>query len=110
MLGFHHLRKRARIMKGLEPFPAVGIWKRYFDYLMYGVGIFAPIVLLPQILEIYTTKNSAGLSLLTWSLFILLNILWTIYGLLHKDIHILFANAFMILFNSVVVVGILLYS
>jgi uncharacterized protein with PQ loop repeat len=76
---------------------------------MYGVGIVAPLALVPQILEVYSTKSGAGLALPTWSLFVAFNILWTIYGILHKDIHILFANALMILFNGTVVLGILLY-
>lgn len=109
MNGFHHLRARVRLTKGLEPFPAVGFWKRILDYLMYGVGIFAPIALVPQILELYTTRSGEGLALSTWALFVLFNILWTAYGVVHKDIHIFFANALMILFNGAIVVGILLY-
>jgi len=109
MNGFHHLRARIRHTKGLDIFPSRSLGKRYFDYLMYGIGIIAPLALVPQILEVYSTKSGAGLSLPTWSLFIAFNILWTIYGVLHKDIHILVANALMILFNGAVVVGILLY-
>ena len=109
MLGFHHLRSRALISKGIEPFPARGAWERFFDYLMYGVGIFAPLALVPQILQIYTTKSSEGLSLPTWLLFIAVNTLWAIYGAVHKDKHILFANVFMALFNAAVVVGVLMY-
>ena len=110
MNGFHHIRARARHTKGLEPFPATGALKHFFDYLMYAVGVFAPLALVPQILQIYTTRSSAGVSLLTWSLFTLLNILWVFYGAIHKDKHIFFASALMILFDLVVVIGILLYS
>ena len=109
MNGFHHIRARVRSAQGLEPFPARGAWKHFFDYLMYGVGIFAPLALLPQIFQIYTTKSAAGVSLLTWFLFTFFNILWTIYGAIHKDNHIFFASAFMILFDLVVVIEILVY-
>jgi uncharacterized protein with PQ loop repeat len=76
---------------------------------MYGVGILAPFALVPQILQIYTTRSSAGLSLLTWILLALINMLWALYGAVHKDTHIFFANAFIVLFDIVIVVGILLY-
>ncbi len=76
---------------------------------MYGVGIFAPLALVPQIIQIYTTKSSAGLALPTWLLFIVVNTLWAIYGVVHNDKHIFFANLFMALFNTVVVVGVLMY-
>ena len=109
MIGFHHIRARARLSQGLEPFPATNTWKRFLDYVMYGVGIIGPIALVPQILQIYTTRSAAGVSLITWLLIAFFNTLWTIYGAIHKDKHIFLASAFMILFDIVIVVGILLY-
>ena len=109
MLGFHHIRARMRSSQGLEPFPATGAWRRFLDYLMYGVGIIAPIALIPQILQIYTTHSAVGVSLLTWLLLALINSLWALYGVAHKDKHIIFANTFIMLFDLVIVVGILMY-
>lgn len=109
MLGFHHLRERARISQGLEPFPSRDVWKRFLDYLMYGVGVIAPIALVPQIIQIYGTKSSVGVSLLTWLLISIFNTLWAIYGAVHKDKHIFFANVFVVLFDLVIVIGILKY-
>ena len=109
MNGFHHLRARARKTHGLETFPSRNAAKRLLDYLMYAVGILAPLALVPQILQLYTSKSSVGLSLPTWSLLIVFNVLWAVYALVHKDKHILFANFMMALFNTSIVVGILLY-
>ncbi|MFA6279064.1 MAG: SemiSWEET family transporter [Candidatus Paceibacterota bacterium] len=95
--------------KGLEPFPSKNAWKRYLDYIMYGVGLFAPVVLIPQILQIYTTQDASGISLTTWALFVVVNILWAFYGAVHKDKHIFFANILMMVANLIVVIGILLY-
>ena len=109
MFGFHHMRARMRLSKGLEPFPAKGVWKRLFDYLMYAVGIFAPLVLVPQILQVYKTKSSVGLSFPTWFLFVVVNTLWATYGAIHKDKHVFFANILMMIFNLIAVIGILMY-
>ncbi len=109
MSGFHHLRRRIRVAKGLDTFPSRDATRRRFDYLMYGVGIFAPLALLPQILQLYTTKSAAGLSLITWILLTTVNLLWALYGGAHKDRHILFASVLMGMFNATVVIGILLY-
>jgi len=109
MHGFRHIRARARIAKGLEPFPATSAWKRLLDYIMYGVGILAPLALVPQILQIYEAKSAKELALLTWTLFVLVNALWALYGAVHKDKQIFFANIFMMLLNLVVVAGILMY-
>jgi len=103
------MRARIRDGKDLEPFPSKNMWKRFLDYIMYGVGILAPLALVPQISQLYTTKSGEGLSLLTWSLLTIFNILWALYGAVHKDNHIFFANIFMILFNLAIVIGILLY-
>ena len=107
--GLHHLRKRMRSTQGLEPFPARSAGVRTLDYVMYGVGILSPLALLPQILQIYTTKSSAGVSLLTWVLLTVANILWTIYATVHKDRHILFASGLMIIFHLAIIVGLVLY-
>lgn len=109
MHGFHHLRERVRISKGLEPFPAHGIGKRFLDYLMYGVGVFAPLALLPQIHQLYASRDASGLSLVTWVLICSVNALWALYGMAHKDTQIFLANVLMMLFNFSILVGILLY-
>jgi len=109
MNGFHHMRARARHTRGLEPFPATNAWKRSLDYLMYAVGILAPLALLPQILQIYESKSAEGLSLSTWVLLALFNLLWVLYSMVHKDKQLFIATAFMVAFHLAIVVGILLY-
>ena len=109
MHGFSHLRKRVRISSGLEPFPARSTLKRWLDYIMYGVGIVAPLSLIPQIYQIYSTKSGAGVSLVTWSLLMCVNVMWGIYALVHKDKHLLFANSLLFCFDFIIVFGLLLY-
>jgi uncharacterized protein with PQ loop repeat len=110
MSGFHHLRRRARVSKGLEPFPARVAWKRALDYVMYGVGVLAPLALLPQIERVYTEQSAGGLSLTTWTLLCVFNGMWALYGLVHRDMQIVVASILMGLFNGVILLGILLYS
>ena len=109
MLGFHHLRSRALLSGGLEPFPARGALKRFLDRLMYTVGILAPLALLPQVVQLYTTKSSAGVSLVTWILLACSNLLWLMYGIVHKDKPIIIAHALFIVMDSSIVAGVLMY-
>lgn len=109
MDGFHHLRQRARVTQGLEPFPARDTWKRLLDRVMYLVGIFAPLALFPQIIQIYSTQSAAGLSLLTWTLLALFNVLWAAYGAVHKDRQLVVATVLMALCHTIVIAGIVLY-
>ena len=109
MLGFHHLRSRALVTKGLEPFPARSSGKRFLDYLMYGIGVLAPLALFPQVIQIYTTKNASGISLVTWVLLAFFNVLWVLYGIAHNDKPIIIAHVLFSILNALVAIGALLY-
>lgn len=76
---------------------------------MYGVGLFAPIALLPQIVQIYSTKSGEGLSLATWVMLAVMNLLWALYASVHKDKQLLFANVLVGLCNVTIVAGPLMY-
>jgi len=108
-LGQQHLHARQRIFKHLEPFPARTALKRFLDYLMYAVGIVAPLAILPQIFQIYSTKSGAGVSLSTWAILGCINILWAIYGVVHKEKQIIFANVLIALCDLIIVIGVLRY-
>ncbi len=83
--------------------------RRFFDFLMYGIGVMAPLALLPQVIHVYSYKDAAGLSLTTWLLLGTINTLWVVYGWLHRAYPILLANLGMALLNFIIVVGIFLY-
>ncbi len=96
--GLHHLLKRQRL----------GV-ARAFDSLMLVVSLCAPLTLLPQILQAFESKNVAGLSLGTWGLLCLINLMWSLYGRLHRERLIFLANFLMALLDLVIVIEILLY-
>ncbi|PIR82948.1 hypothetical protein COU19_03370 [Candidatus Kaiserbacteria bacterium CG10_big_fil_rev_8_21_14_0_10_56_12] len=104
------MRARVRQTKSLEKFPSDNPWRRALDYLMYAVGLLAPLALVPQILQLYGSQSSAGLSFATWGLLTIVTALWTVYGAAHRDKQIFFANLLLTIFNGIVAVGILLYS
>jgi uncharacterized protein with PQ loop repeat len=110
MHGFHHLRARVRMTQGLEKFPSPNALKRFLDYLMYGVGIFAPLAYIPQVHKIYSEKSVAGFEITTWILVATINSLWALYGLVHKDKQLFLANFLIVIVDLTIVFGILLYS
>jgi len=77
---------------------------------MYGVGVLAPLALLPQVIQIYTTKSASGISLATWMLLASFSVLWVLYGVAHKDKPIIIAHVLFAILNMLVAVGALLYS
>lgn len=109
MLGLHHLALRRRVSQNLESYPHPTMWKRRFDYAMYFIGLMAPIALIPQALELYSTRDAHSLSLPTWVVLGGINLLWSFYGILHKEPPIAIANFFSGLLNIIIAIGIILY-
>lgn len=109
MLGFHHLRSRALASGGLEPFPARSTLTRFLDRLMYLVGVLAPFALLPQVVRLYETRSSDGISLATWILLACSNVLWFLYGIVHKDKPIFISHFLFILMDAAIIAAALKY-
>jgi len=95
-LGLRHLstRKRAR---------------HWLDYLMYAIAMATPLVLLPQVLQLFADKTAAGLSIETWFLLGCLNFFWILYGLVHREPPIYIGNFLVGILNFTIVYGIFLY-
>ena len=82
---------------------------KFIDKTVLLTAFLAPLIEIPQLLEIYINKSSANVSLLTWSFFVLFGIPWLIYGIIHKEKPIIVLYALWILIDSLIVVGILIY-
>lgn len=83
--------------------------KTALDIIIYPVAVLAPVALLPQVVQLYVTKDASSLALPTWLVLGLLNLVWFYYGLVHKERPIIITNAMLAVLNFAVVVGILLY-
>ncbi len=106
----HHYHIRKRIYKKHEQFPHPQKLKNFMDKAIYPIGILGPVMTVPQLLEVWTTKDVSGLSLLTWSSWVIIASFWLFYGVLHKEIPIILSYALWILVELGVVVGIILYK
>lgn len=110
MLGLKHLHDRKRGL-AQEPrtlrtvFRGAGI-----DLLIYLAAIVGPLALLPQVLQLYATRDASSLALSTWVMFGLMNVVWISYGLKHKERPIVLTNSALVILNSLVALGILLYA
>jgi MtN3 and saliva related transmembrane protein len=107
--GIHHLHKRKRAHQKLAPFPHPERWKRNFDRFLFVIAIIGPLNSLPQILKIYLEKNAAGISPLSFGLYMLFNIPWIIYGSVHKEPPIIIAYCLWFFSNLLVVIGTMIY-
>ncbi len=88
-----------RIGKTLEP-------------LMLVMGLISPLATMPQLYKLYFThsQHALGLSLTTWLLYSFISILWTIYGVYHKNPTIWVGNFLGFLMYIAMTVGIIIHS
>jgi len=72
-----------------------------------AVAIVEPLTTLPQIINVFTKSNVAAISVLTWALYALFEVICVIYGLTIKNRPIVITNTLWILMDLAVVVGVL---
>ncbi len=62
------------------------------DIIGYTAGILTIISFIPQVIKSWRTRKTGDLSIITFSLFMISALIWTIYGLLILSIPIIFTN------------------
>lgn len=102
MVHRHH-RKKPWIFKE-------STWIRILDKAMYPVGLLGPIMTLPQLYQIWVIQEVAGVSLITWSSWLVIAFFWLAYGITHKAWPIVATYICWIAIELGVVVGVVLYN
>ncbi len=72
----------------------------YFGFAAAGLGI---VMFMPQALRIWKTKDTKSISLISFSLFALASLLWTVYGVLMVAPPIIMVNIVLLILNSFIV-------
>lgn len=109
-LPLRHIHKRKRTTKKLKPFPTENKTAKIFDRIIYPAAMISPIMTIPQIMKIWVEQNAAGVSLLSWSAYTISGIFWLMYGILHKEKPIIFANSMGIFLHIFILSGTVLYG
>ncbi|MCL5436144.1 MAG: SemiSWEET family transporter [Patescibacteria group bacterium] len=109
ILGQHHYHKRMRAKNdaATETGPKL---TRYADRLVYAAGILTPLMTLPQLYNVWITRDASGVSIHSWGFYFLGASAWTIYGIIHKEKPIIFANGSMAVLNFFIVIGVLIFA
>ena len=105
MHGVHHYRKRKK--KPSKEFLKI---KKTYDKLIYIIVMICPLMNLPQLYNVWIEKNVSGVSAVSWFGFSIISVTWLVYGILHRDNHIIILNASLIVVQSLVGFGVVLYG
>ena len=79
-----------------------------FDRLTYVTGILLPILTIPQAYSVLVDKSTDGVSLVTWSFYLLSSTLFAIYGIVHKEKLLMVTYIPFVVVEAAIVIGILI--
>lgn len=97
-------------MKRLHRFLSKKKEKKLIDRLIYIAAVIYPLAGLPQIVQIFVSKSAEDLSLLSYLLFFILELVFLAYGLLYKLRPIILSAVLWDVYYITALVGILIYS
>lgn len=96
-----------------EPTTPAGINARsdtVFSRLLGGMSVFTMLMTVPQVATIWVGHEAAGVSVVSWSAYLLSAILWFWYGLQKKDKNIYLPCVGWVGLDAAVIVGALVYG
>ncbi len=73
------------------------------DIIGYIAGSLSVIAIIPQLVKILKTKDSKNLSLMTYTLYVIVQILWICYGIGRKDLQIIISNIVCMLLSIMII-------
>jgi len=72
------------------------------------MAIIEPLMTLPQVYEVWINRQAEGVSLLTWSFYVIAATIWLLYGLKIKDRPIILASILWVIVESTIVIGLII--
>jgi uncharacterized protein with PQ loop repeat len=78
--------------------------------LLGGMSIFTMLMTIPQVLTIWVGHQAAGVSLLSWSAYLLSAVLWFWFGIRQRDKNIYLPCVGWVALDSAVIVGVVIYG
>ncbi|MBD3311402.1 MAG: hypothetical protein GF349_02820 [Candidatus Magasanikbacteria bacterium] len=106
----HHIHRRKRKYQKLEKYPHPDKVKKFMDKFILIVGVVGPMMALPQIYKIYSLQDATSISIFTFSAYLVFDVVWFTYGILHREKPIILVYTLWMLINATIVFGAVIYS
>jgi uncharacterized protein with PQ loop repeat len=94
----------------ITPVSKTSLSHRAMSRLLGSMSIFTMLMTLPQVVTIWVGHQAAGVSLWSWSAYLVSAVLWFRHGVRTHDKNIYLACAGWIVLDSAVVVGVIAYG
>lgn len=106
----HHWLRNSPVLKHYYSQQHKKQTRGFIDKVIFVVALFSPIMTIPQVWKIWSDKDAAGVSALTWSSYIFTSIIWLMYGIYHREKPIIISYILWIILEVIIVIGTLMYS
>ncbi len=93
----------------MTPHAATLPLSRALKRMLGSLSIFTMLMTIPQVLTIWVSRRAAGVSIVSWSAYLLSAVIWFWYGLQKHDKNIYLPCIGWMLLDGAVIVGVLLY-
>lgn len=84
--------------------------KTAIDRICYAASVFMPATAIPQIHQLYTTRDADSLSLLMWVLYLVGIIPFLLFGVIHNEKQLIVLNVLWMIITILMIFGIVLFS
>ena len=93
------------------PIPTVAdVSDRVMTRLLAGMSIFTMLMTIPQVLTIWIGHQAAGVSIWTWTAYLVSAVLWLWHGIRKRDKNIYLACIGWIALDIAVIAGVVIYA
>lgn len=112
---YHTLQKLAKLADYDDARAVIRSFKekdrqiRALKRLVVIMGVFNAIATMPQIYTLWTSQNSTGLSLLSWSYYLAFSIVLLLYGIIERQIPLIATYSTGAVAYALIVLGIIIY-
>jgi uncharacterized protein with PQ loop repeat len=81
-----------------------------FSRVLGAMSVFSMLMTIPQVLTIWVGHRASGVSVISWSAYLLSAFLWFAYGLQKRDRNIYLPCVGWVILDTAVIVGALVYA
>lgn len=82
----------------------------FVSRVLGAMSVFTLLMTVPQVLNIWVAHKAAGVSVLSWSAYLLSALLWFVYGLQKRDRNIYLPCVGWVGMDAAVIIGALIYA
>jgi uncharacterized protein with PQ loop repeat len=80
------------------------------EKILRSLSVITMLMTVPQVLTVWVGHNAGGVSIVSWSAYLISACLWFVYGLQKKDKTIYLACVGWVVLDSAIVVGVIIHS